>query len=223
MQFGDRVAMRNGQPMPCPWAILQAGNLYAFVMNNPVRWVDPSGRIAIPSKLAPFFQRALDVLTISMGVGTLLSPAPVAPSGPLTPTTVVGPITAPSTAASGTQTDITAGVADATFEQLHRADGNTNSKAVADGIAIVYSQNLTPYERRNKEKSIKNLKKRMQEHQEKLELYKRNPDAHDNQGHLRNAPNQQIREQIIRTRIEGLEREIRQFQRLIDINQQLLQ
>jgi len=34
-----------------PNAITQAGNLYMFVMHNPVRWIDPSGLFAIPGLL----------------------------------------------------------------------------------------------------------------------------------------------------------------------------
>jgi hypothetical protein len=34
--------------MPNPWAIMQAGNLYVYTMNNPVFFTDGSGRYAIP-------------------------------------------------------------------------------------------------------------------------------------------------------------------------------
>jgi len=39
----------NGNINDSPLNILQAGNLYMFVMHNPVRWVDPSGLSAAPS------------------------------------------------------------------------------------------------------------------------------------------------------------------------------
>ena len=45
MQFGDRPAMRVNRAMPNSLAIMQAGNLYAYTINNPVMWTDPSGRI----------------------------------------------------------------------------------------------------------------------------------------------------------------------------------
>ena len=50
------------------------------------------------------------------------------------------------------------------------------------------------------------------EHQSKLEAYRENPDAFDNQGLLRNAPTQEIRDKIIQGRIQKLEREMQKFQ-----------
>ena len=47
MQFGSNPVERNGRFMPDPWAIIQAGNLYMFVMHNPVRFLDPLGLNAI--------------------------------------------------------------------------------------------------------------------------------------------------------------------------------
>ena len=46
MVFGDSPTLLNGRLMPSVHAILQAANLFVFVMNNPVNWVDPSGRAA---------------------------------------------------------------------------------------------------------------------------------------------------------------------------------
>ena len=42
--------MQNGS-----LAIMQAANLYVYTMNNPVRWVDPSGKVAITAGLATLF------------------------------------------------------------------------------------------------------------------------------------------------------------------------
>jgi len=44
--FGDSPTIRNDRNVPSIHAILQAGNLYAFVMHNPVRWIDPLGLFA---------------------------------------------------------------------------------------------------------------------------------------------------------------------------------
>gem|GEM_PF-4864669 len=33
-------------------AIMQAGNLYVFTVNNPVLWVDPSGRLVITATVS---------------------------------------------------------------------------------------------------------------------------------------------------------------------------
>ena len=43
MQFGSNPAMRNDLAMPNSWAIMQSANLFAFAVNNPVRFIDPSG------------------------------------------------------------------------------------------------------------------------------------------------------------------------------------
>jgi len=45
--FGDSPTMRNDRYVPSVHAILQSGNLYMYVMHNPVRWVDPAGTFAV--------------------------------------------------------------------------------------------------------------------------------------------------------------------------------
>jgi hypothetical protein len=66
------------------------------------------------------------------------------------------------------------------------------------------------------QKSIRSFEKNIAEHRAKLDAYKRNPDAFDNKGFLKNAPSQEIRERIIEGRIQHLEGEIRGFQNQID-------
>jgi RHS repeat-associated protein len=56
----------------------------------------------------------------------------------------------------------------------------------------------------------------LSEHVEKLEKYRANPDAFDNKGFLKNAPSQEIRERIIRSRIKHLEDEIRAIRKAMD-------
>ncbi len=51
----------------------------------------------------------------------------------------------------------------------------------------------------------------MTEHIEKLEKYKQNPMKYDNKGFLKNAPNEQVKQKIINTRISHLEKEIHTF------------
>jgi len=48
--FGDSPTMRNDRYMPSVHTILQSSNLFAFAVNNPVRWVDPSGRVIVCPK-----------------------------------------------------------------------------------------------------------------------------------------------------------------------------
>ncbi|SEM00392.1 hypothetical protein SAMN05444354_110194 [Stigmatella aurantiaca] len=67
----------------------------------------------------------------------------------------------------------------------------------------------------NPSESIKSLKARLAEHQQKLADYKGNPDAFDNQGILRNAPSPEVRERIINGRIKHLEDEIWAFEKAI--------
>ena len=72
---------------------------------------------------------------------------------------------------------------------------------------IKQAKNLSP----QKLKSIKSLYKRMTEHIKKLRDYRNNPHAFDNQGHLKNAPDAQIRQKIIDSRINHLKTEINTF------------
>ena len=60
-------------------------------------------------------------------------------------------------------------------------------------------------------KAAKSNYNKMTEHIDKLEKYKKNPYEYDNQSLLRNAPNEQIRQKIIQTRISHLEKEIQTF------------
>ena len=46
MIFGSNPREMNDRPVPSPLAIMQAGNLYAYALNNPIRYTDPTGLIA---------------------------------------------------------------------------------------------------------------------------------------------------------------------------------
>ena len=48
MIIGDSPTLRNDRFIPSIHAIMQAGNLYVFGINNPVRFADPSGLFIIP-------------------------------------------------------------------------------------------------------------------------------------------------------------------------------
>jgi len=47
MVFGDVHIMRHDRMVPNSLAIMQAGNLFVFATNNPVRFVDPSGLFVV--------------------------------------------------------------------------------------------------------------------------------------------------------------------------------
>lgn len=64
---------------------------------------------------------------------------------------------------------------------------------------------------KNDYKAAKSNYKRLVEHVDKLEKYKQNPLKYDNQGFLKNAPNEQVRQKIIQSRIAHLEQEIQTF------------
>jgi len=51
----------------------------------------------------------------------------------------------------------------------------------------------------------------MLKHIQKLEKYKKDPLKFDNQNFLKNAPNEQIRQKIFKSRIVNLEHEIQTF------------
>ena len=54
MIHGDNPTQLNGRYMPYVGAILQAGNLYVFVTNNPIKFVDPTGLFRAPtSRFSP--------------------------------------------------------------------------------------------------------------------------------------------------------------------------
>jgi hypothetical protein len=67
----------------------------------------------------------------------------------------------------------------------------------------------------NPDKAIKKLRELIQEHRQKIDLYRQNPDAFDNQGLLKNAPSPEIRQRIVEGRINHLEKEIQAFEKNI--------
>jgi hypothetical protein len=71
---------------------------------------------------------------------------------------------------------------------------------------------LTPSQQR----AVRSLQQQIDEHQVKLGEYMANPDAYDNLGYLKNAPTEEIRQQIIQGRIQHLQTEINAFQGQID-------
>ncbi|MFN2495946.1 MAG: hypothetical protein ABR608_08575 [Pseudonocardiaceae bacterium] len=67
---------------------------------------------------------------------------------------------------------------------------------------------LSPSDRR----SVESYEKRIADHKDKLEAYRADPDKFDHKGILKNAPNEEVRQQIIDGRIKHLEKEIQAFQ-----------
>ena len=81
--FGSSPTMRNDRYMPSVHAILQSGNLYMFVMHNPVMWADPSGEVAIATgilKGLKYLAGAVGIIGVSESAGPQRQqPAPIQP------------------------------------------------------------------------------------------------------------------------------------------------
>jgi hypothetical protein len=65
-------------------------------------------------------------------------------------------------------------------------------------------------------RQIRGLQKQLDIHLKKLDDFRANPDKFDNKGFLRDAPSQEIRDQIIEGRIRSLEKQIDNFRRQIE-------
>ena len=90
------------------------------------------------------------------------------------------------------------------------AAGALGFKAAAETISD-YITNANAIEKQTDsqlEKSERSLENNVLEHQQKLDDYKRDPDANDNQGILKNAKSPEMREKIIKGRIEELGKQI---------------
>jgi RHS repeat-associated protein len=70
--------------------------------------------------------------------------------------------------------------------------------------------------------SISSLEKNIAEHEAKLNTYIKDPYAFDNQGFLRNAPNDDVRQTIINGRINHLQNEIDNWRRQVETLRRLL-
>lgn len=69
---------------------------------------------------------------------------------------------------------------------------------------------------RSQQRAVESYEDLIREHEEKLEAYKSDPDAYDNKGFLKNAPNDEIRQKIIDSRVGHLQKEIQTFRDNID-------
>jgi hypothetical protein len=74
---------------------------------------------------------------------------------------------------------------------------------------------------RQVKKSMRTYNKRLAEHVKKRDDYLRDPDSFDHRGYLRNAT-QEVRDSVIRERVQHLNKEIRNFNREINVRRNLL-
>ncbi len=90
--------------------------------------------------------------------------------------------------------------------------GGAGVRGAGSVLAISNTNNIT----KAQQKSVNSYRQRITEHQKKLTNYKANPNAYDNKGFLKKAPNEQVRQRIINGRVKHLEGEIKTFQKNID-------
>ncbi|MCX8713381.1 hypothetical protein J3U57_12725, partial [Gilliamella sp. B3464] len=68
----------------------------------------------------------------------------------------------------------------------------------------------------SEKRAIKALEEQIQLHEKKLKEYIKDPYSFDNKDFLKNAPNDEVRQNIINSRIKHLEHEINTFKKNID-------
>jgi RHS repeat-associated protein len=112
-----------------------------------------------------------------------------------------------------TLTSTTAFTETATVHNLTIANIHTYYVLAGETPVLVHNDGgLTPEQQR----SLRSLQARSAEHQAKLDAYRANPDAFDNEGRLKNAPTPEIRQRIIDGRIKHLQKEIDGFNKQVD-------
>lgn len=236
----DSIIPQPGNPL--------AWDRYAGMFNNPLRYNDPSGHdpfdvigefatglvfefaLNMPWSTSPSNEPlkanqsessarlagrvAGDVLAIAGGLVYTVGGAGVALTGVVScGTGVLCPVGVGAVVAGG----VVAGVGVTTaFKGASNLEENVSRFANSKKGS---SSSQTPGEIR---KSIKSLEEQISEHQTKLKDYMAGPDKYDNQGWLRNAPNEGIRQRIINGRINHLKNEIGTWQRKIEELKNLL-
>jgi|GEM_PF-4337126 len=195
------------QKCPSNAAITQSGNLYGFCMNNPIRYVDPSGHAAAAVAAGEVFVTAIQYI---MGIGIIIlstitfnknkdntvtyiydgpepCPAPAAPSKTV------------SSAAQSNSGSISSSAQSLGGSTPANPDPNDPKKGNSGRYSQMNQQDLL--------KSKSSYEKLIEEHTQKLQDYIKNPDGFDNKGLLRNI-SESLREQIINGRINALSKQI---------------
>lgn len=195
------------------------GNLYGYAGNDPVNFVDPQGKFRINESIAP-----------SNGNADLEIPASGGPGFEYTGLHAGGDNNA---AAFGEVSGYSNASTDAEVSRLQSLEGEGaqtpvlspvdimgGAAAVSKGLlkigagGIKAAIGIFGKNQKSQEKAIKSLIKRRDEHMQKLEAFKKDPQKFDNKGHLKTAPNPQ---KVIDGRIRHLENEINNFNKQIDL------
>jgi RHS repeat-associated protein len=190
----------------------QSWNRYSYGLNNPVLNADPDGRCSpavVDCAAEGFAVGNVPGAVVGIGVGIALATG-------LSTVDLVSLGNSDRGGSSGerfAENWIRQNNANHMAEKLNASQANSRSSASND------NSSATPQDPKNdksREKAIKSLEQRIDEHKRKLEAYKANPDAFDNKGILKNAPNAEVRQGIIDGRIKHLEHEIQTFQNQVD-------
>gem|GEM_PF-675067 len=172
-------------------------NLYGYANGDPVSYSDPFG--LCPEGLSGwklFLCSWIEAAATAAGAdiggqfGGELGALVAVPTGG---------VAAPVTVAGGAALGAAGGA----------AVGNLAGHALTN---VLFSENSAGNQSSGK---TANLQRRLDEHRQKLSDYRRDPDAFDNQGLLKNAPSDEVRQRIIQGRIRHLEQEIRAFEKAI--------
>jgi RHS repeat-associated protein len=220
---------------------------YAYSRNNPVRYVDPSGHnwwdvtgqyatgfvneflLRNVGWITPNGQRdlgvqasessasligriAADAATLVLGVENVATGTTIATGG-----TVVA---CGATLCIGAGATVAGGVAVAAVGASQVGQGAIGLGGNLALLANKKQGGLTP---REIQRSISSLENNIAEHEAKLNAYIEDPYAFDNQGLLRNAPNDEVRQAIINGRINHLQHEIDNWRNQVDYLRGLLE
>ena len=191
-RYYDPLSGRFTQPDPI--GIAGGLNVYGFAGGDPVNFSDPFGLQGCdrdhPEEctLADVWQNFLQ------GVGDAFAPGFGADAGP------------------GWKTGMFAGLLAQALGARAPVGRGISSGFDAGGAAGESDAALSPSARR----AIRSLENQIEKHVQKLEDYKANPDALDNQGILKNA-SPEVRQRIINGRIRHLENEIQNFRNQIQM------